>query len=169
MASLIEILIHTLEQENTEYEALLQLSMEKTGIIVKGSPEELSDVVYREQRVVDRITRLEKVRTDTTADIGVVLNKDPKSLTLPILAGLLAGQKKEAEALRDIHDRLSKTMARMVQVNDSNKTLLEETVEMIQFEMNLVQSMKQAPATANYSGNEYAENAQDYRQFDAKQ
>lgn len=170
MSSLIENLIQTLEQENTEYQELLQLSMEKTKIIVQGKPDELSKIVYREQAVVDRITKLEKARTETTKDIALVLNKAPDTLTLGTLAELLAGQKKESRALKDIHDRLSATLSRMVQVNDSNKALLEESVEMIQFEMNLLQSLKYAPATANYSGNEYSnDEVLENRSFDAKQ
>ena len=37
MASLIDTLIDVLDKENTEYETLLELSMEKTGIIVEGN------------------------------------------------------------------------------------------------------------------------------------
>ena len=35
MASLIDTLIDTLEKENKEYESLLELGLEKTGIIMR--------------------------------------------------------------------------------------------------------------------------------------
>ncbi len=170
MPSLIENLIDTLEKENSYYQELLEMSMKKTGVIIQGKPEALRDIVYKEQLIVDKITKLEKVRTETTKDIGLVLNKDHKKLTLGTLAELLIAQKKESDALKDIHDRLSKTMSRMVKVNDHNKALLQESVEMVEFEMNLVQSFRYAPSTANYSGNEYTETIPDgQRSFDAKQ
>ena len=36
MASLIDTLIDTLEKENKEYESLLELGLEKTGIIIRN-------------------------------------------------------------------------------------------------------------------------------------
>lgn len=170
MASLIDNLITTLQKEDEEYKLLLELSMEKTGIIVKGKPEELNIMVEKEQEVIDRITALEKKRAEATNDIALVLNRDPNTLTLSVLTEILSAQKKEADALRDIHDKLKNTMSQMVKVNEHNKVLLQESIEMVQFEMNLVQSMKQGPTNANYSGMDYANN--DYGNvgsFDAKQ
>lgn len=170
MASLIDNLIDTLTKENEEYETLLELSTEKTGIIVKADPEALNDIVQREQLVVERINVLEKKRAEVTKDIGIVLNRNPKELTLPRLIEFLSGQPKECNELKCIHDKLSDTLARMNKVNESNKALLNESIEMIQFEMNLIRSMKQAPATANYSGNSYADDSYATRaSFDAKQ
>ena len=171
MASLIENLISTLQSENDEYKLLLELSMEKTGIIVRGDVNALNEIVGKEQEIVERINALEKKRIEVTGDIGIVLNKDPKTLKLEYLANALKSQPAESEALKKIHDELKETMGNMVRVNDSNKTLLQESIEMVQFEMNLVQSMKQAPVTANYSKGAYAEGNGYGSQgsFDAKQ
>lgn len=170
MASLIDNLITTLEQENEEYQTLLGLSMEKTGIIVKGDHAALSAIVEKEQEVVTRLVALEKRRAEATGDIAIVLNKDPKTLTLTRLTELLSGQKKEADALRNVHDKLSGTMAQMVRINEHNKVLLQESLDMLEFEINLVQSMKQGPATANYAGKDYANNNYGMNgSFDTKQ
>ena len=96
MASLIDTLIDVLDKENTEYETLLELSMEKTGIIVEGNVTALNEMIVREQQVVERITALEKKRTETTNDIAMVLNRKPDTLTLEHLAELLAGQETES-------------------------------------------------------------------------
>ena len=82
MASLMENLIEVLEQESKEYEGLLSLSQKKTTIIVGGNLEELQKITDDEQELVSRISHLEKKRTETTADIANVLNKDVKSLKL---------------------------------------------------------------------------------------
>ena len=155
MASLIDTLIDVLDKENTEYETLLELSMEKTGIIVEGNVTALNEMIVREQQVVERITALEKKRTETTNDIAMVLNRKPDTLTLEHLAELLAGQETESTALRRIHDKLKTTLGNMVRVNESNKQLLQESIDMADFEINIMQSMRQAPATANYSDSGY--------------
>lgn len=155
MASLIDELINTLEQENTEYESLLELGLEKTGIIIRNEVDELSRMVEKEQLVVDRIIVLEKKRTEVSEDIANVLNKDVKTLTLTRLIELLGSQVKERDALVSIHDKLSSTMKRMVTINERNQALLKESMEMLQFEMNVIQSMKRGPETNNYGKNAY--------------
>ena len=170
MASLIENLISTLEAENEQYEILLKLSMEKTGIIVKGDVKLLEDIVSKEQSVVEKINMLERKRTEATNDIALVLNRKPEELKLAELAELLSGQKKESDALKNIHDKLKATLSSMVQVNENNKMLLKESIDMVDFEINLAQSMRQAPATANYSGNSYTDDSYGPSgSFDAKQ
>ena len=154
MASLIDNLITTLNTENDEYAALLDLSMEKTGIIVKGDVDALNNIVEREQEVIERIIVLE----ECTKDIATVLNKDYRRLTLPLLIEYLKGQEREARLLSEVHGRLKSTMSQMVQINEQNKVLLQESLDMVEFEMNILRGMKQAPSTANYSGSEYADN-----------
>ena len=158
MASLIDILIDTLEKENTEYESLLELGLEKTGIIIRNDVKELSRMVEKEQLVVERIIALEKKRTEASNDIADVLNKDVKTLTLTRLIELLSSQKKERDALVSIHDRLSLTMKRMMEINERNESLLNQSKEMLEFEMNLVQSMRRGPETNNYGRNAYISN-----------
>ena len=171
MASLIDILIDTLEKENTEYESLLELGLEKTGIIIRNDVDELSRMVEKEQLVVERIIALEKKRTEASNDIADVLNKDVKTLTLTRLIELLSSQKKERDALVSIHDRLSLTMKRMVDVNERNKALLDESMDMLRFEMNLVQSIRRGPETNNYGRDAYISNNYSLpdNKFDKKQ
>ena len=171
MASLIDILIDTLEKENTEYESLLELGLEKTGIIIRNDVDELSRMVEKEKLVMERIIALEKKRTEASNDIADVLNKDVKTLTLTRLIELLSSQKKERDALVSIHDRLSLTMKRMVDVNERNKALLDESMDMLRFEMNLVQSIRRGPETNNYGRDAYISNNYSLpdNKFDKKQ
>ena len=171
MASLIEELINVLEKENTEYEGLLELSLEKTGIIIRADVEQLSRMIEKEQLVVDRIIALEKKRTEVSNDIANVLNKDVKTLTLSRLIELLSSQTKERNALASIHDRLSLTMKRMVEVNERNQALLKESMVMLQFEMNIVQGLRRGPETNNYGKDAYRSGNYTLpsRSFDAKQ
>lgn len=156
MASLIEELIYTLEAENEAYRELQELSVQKTGIIVKGDVQALNDIVEKEQILMtDKIQPLEKKRQECNSDIAMVINRKPEDLTLSKLIELMAGQPDAQKRLSQVRDKLHDTMKEMVRVNDMNKVLLEESLELVQFDINLINSMRQAPLTANYDRHAY--------------
>ena len=172
MASLMENLIDVLRKESSEYEELLKLSREKTPIIISGNLENLQKITDEEQELVSRINHLDKKRMEVTADIANVLNKDVTALKLKNLIEMLAGRAEEAKSLTEVHDRLQSVVRELQRVNEHNSELLQESLEMIAFEMNLVQSMKTAPETANYNRGAYSAGdtmGVSSRGFDAKQ
>lgn len=172
MASLMENLIDVLNRECKEYEGLLELSQQKTPIIISGNLENLQKITDEEQELVSRIYNLEKKRTEVTADIANVLNKDVEALKLTDLIAMLSARPSEQKVLADVHDRLQASVRGLQRVNEQNKELLSNALEMVEFELNLIQSMKTAPETANY--NRGAHNAGTTmgvrsKSFDAKQ
>lgn len=172
MASLMENLIQVLEQESEEYEGLLSLSQKKTPIIVSSDLEKLQKITDDEQVIVSRINQLEKKRTEVVADIANVLNRDVDTLKLANLIEMLAARPVEQTKLAEAHDRLQKSVYGLKRVNEQNRELLTNALEMIEFEMNLLQVSKAAPETANYNKGAY--NAGDTMGvynggFDAKQ
>ena len=84
-----------------------------------------------------------------------VLNKDVEKLKLTNLISMLDKSPKEQKQLREVHDQLKTTMADMQQINSHNQDLIRESLELVEFNMNVVRSMKAAPETANYT--RYAE------------
>lgn len=155
MASLIEELISTLDLENSEYEKLLKLSKEKTPIIIEGNIEKLNEIVALEQQHTDKITALENKRIEVVADIATVLNKDVNTLTVRHIIDLLKGQDKEQNMLASVHDKLKLTLNDMVVVNDINKQLLEESLELVDFNINFINGLNRMPETANYTKEAY--------------
>ena len=153
MASLMENLMAVLDSENAEYETLLELSRRKTPVIVAGNLEELEKITDEEQSVVERINRLDKKRVEVTADIAKVMNKDVASLKLTNIIELLEKRPAEQNKLADIHDRLQKTVREMVRINEHNRDLIMDSLEMVDFELQLMQSMRSAPETADYTSN----------------
>ncbi|MCM1568327.1 MAG: flagellar protein FlgN [Roseburia sp.] len=151
MASLMENLIDVLNKESSEYEGLLGLSGRKTPVIVSGNLEDLQKITDEEQELVSRITNLEKKRTEITADIANVLNKDVTTLKLSDLIAMLAERPAEQKALADVHDKLRQAVHGLKRINEQNKELLDDALEMIEFETNMLQAMKAAPETANYN------------------
>lgn len=172
MASLMENLIETLEKESSEYEVLLGLSEKKTPIIVKGDLEALQKITDEEQIVVSRIHHLEQARMDVTKDIANVINKDVETLKLKNLIQMLEGRPKEQKKLQEVHDKLQKVIHRMQAVNSQNRDLINHALELVAFDMNLLQAMKAAPETANYNKGAYSAGSvigTEKSGFDAKQ
>ncbi len=172
MASLMENLIEVLSQESSEYEELLALSQKKTRIIAGGNLEELQKITDDEQVLVSKVNQLYKKRVEVTIDIANVLNKDVETMKLSNLVEMMAGRPKEQAMLAESHDRLQKAVRELQRVNEQNRELLLNALEMVEFEMNLLQSTKAAPETANYTKGAYSSGAQmgvDNGSFDAKQ
>ncbi len=172
MASLMEVLIDVLEQESQEYEKLLALSMRKTPVIVSEDLDELSKITDDEQIIVSRINHLDAQRTEATDDIANVLNKDVANLKIVDLIKMLASRPEEQEKLAAAFDRLQENVRNVKRVNEQNRELIEQALELVQFNMNVLQSMNKAPETANYNRGAYSTGdviGTSSKAFDAKQ
>ncbi len=147
----MEELIDCLEHEVKEFEQLLAISRKKTPVIVNNKIAELEKITDEEQIIVSRITNLETRRETVTKDIAEVINKDVEELQLTTLIELMSNQPVERKHLSDIHDKLSSTVKQLRQVNENNAELIKHALEMVNFDLSIVTSMRQAPETANYS------------------
>lgn len=151
MASLMEDLIAVLNQESEAYEKLLGLSSKKTPVIAAGDLKELSKITDEEQAAVGEIQKLEQKRRSCMADIATVLNKDVKTLKLTDLVRLLEKRPSEQKQLAMARDKIKAVADHVRIVNGQNQELLKGALEMVRFEMNILQQAGSAPETANYS------------------
>ena len=149
----MEDLISILEQEDSLYEDLLKLSMSKTPVLISGDLEALSRITEDEQEIVNKVNALDKKREEGMKDIANVLGKDVKTLKLTDLIEILRSRPAEQNRLAAIYDKLSDTIGQMKRTNEQNTELIESSLEMVQFDMNVLQAYKAAPETANYSKN----------------
>ncbi|NLP33665.1 MAG: flagellar protein FlgN [Clostridiales bacterium] len=171
MASLIEELIDVLDKELDIYQQLIPISNEKTQIIIKNDLTELQAITDKEQLAVDQISALEHKRDTIMENIKIVINrKSSDNLNLKTLIQLLEGQTKEQKKLSILHDKLNTTIGQLMENNRRNKSLIEQSLEMIEFNLNVIQSSRMA------QGNNYTKDAAQYNakasgtgMFDAKQ
>ena len=171
MASLMEELIDTLNAEEALYGELIPIEEEKTRAIISNDLEALQDITVREHELVDRTSALENKREQVAIDIATVLGKDPKTVTLEQIAGALKNQPVDQKKLREVHDRLRKTVSRLQQLNDQNKELLKEAMDMVEYNMNVIRSTRMSSGSSNYSSDasEVPGMAPQHGMFDAKQ
>ena len=172
MASLIENLMDALNRESDEYEALVELSMKKTPAVIKGDLETLQAITDEEQLAAGRINRIENERRNVMKEIAGVLNTDVEALKLADMIRVLERRPVEKRKMEECQNRLKSAVYQMKQINEHNLELIEKALEMAQFELNLYQSMKSAPETANYNRAAYNDGSvmgSSRGRFDAKQ
>lgn len=169
MASLIEELIMVLGDEEKIYSEIIPVAEKKTQIIVNNDLQSLNRITEEEQELVGKISKLEKKRQEVIRNIGIVMNKKESELNFITIIDLLKGQEKEQEELRRIHDKLKSTVGLLSTLNERNQILINQSLEMIDFDMNLLQSLRTAPGVGQYNTSSEVEmQGMDRGMFDAK-
>ena len=171
MASLMEELIETLDAEEMIYRQLIPVEEDKTRAIIANDLDSLQDIAVREHDLVDQTSALEGKREQIAKDIATVLGRNPATITLEQIVEVLKNQPKDQKKLQEVHDRLKKTVMRLKEINDQNKDLLQEAIQMVEFNMNVIRSTRMSSGSSNYSSNasEVAGMAPQHGMFDAKQ
>ena len=147
MASLVEELLVGMKKEDACYTRLLELSENKRQAIIAGAVADLEEVTATEESISSDLKNLENKRVSILRDMAVVLGHDGEQLTVTNVIEQLDGQPKEQGDL---------TAARRLQTaNAQNSVLLQQALEMVEFDLTLFKSLKQAPETANYDKNAY--------------
>lgn len=170
MASMMDDLTQVLEDETVEYKKLLELSQDLREALIASDVSLVERLTAEQENVSNEIQSLETKRANIMNDIAIVLNKKPEELKISMLEETLAGQPALRERLAAARVVLKQTMDDLKRVNYTNQTLLHQSMELLEFDLNLFRSMRQAPETANY--NKSAVNTGDLlgsRGFDAKQ
>ena len=170
MASLMDDLALVLESEVEQYKKLVALSEAMRDALVISDVSAVEQITADQESVANDLQALEGQRVRIMNDIAVVLNKKPEELKVSALEESIGHQPQLQERLRNVRMELTKTMEELKRRNQSNQALLRQSMELLEFDLNLFRSMRQAPETANYNKSAY--NTGDLlgsRGFDAKQ
>lgn len=168
LASLIEDLTSTLNEEEEIYQKLIPIEEEKTQVIIENNLQALSEITKKEQGFISMINQLEKKREEIVNNIAIVLNRDSSKLTISAIIDLLDGQDEQVH-LANVYDKLSNTLATMVSVNNRNKILIEQSLDMIEFNMNFYQSVQNINNNNYDKGAHSSDGAEESGMFDARQ
>lgn len=163
-------LTQVLENETVEYKKLTGLSGDLKEALIESDVSAVERLTAAQEQVSNEIQSLECRRTRIMNDIAVVLNKKPEELKVSMLEETLASQPALQQRLAAVRTELKQTMDELKRINHTNQALLRQSMELLEFDLNLFRSMRQAPETANY--NKSAVNTGDLLGsggFDAKQ
>lgn len=137
MASLIEELITTLSSQHDHYKELLILSEEKGNIVTKNEIDILQQITAAETAIIGKNQKLEQKREEIVKNIGIVLNEDYKKLTITKIAGIINSEE-ESRKLLKIRDELKETLDSLKEKNERNKSLIQTSLDYIDFSVNLI-------------------------------
>lgn len=150
MASLMEELLSTMDGETEQYEKLISLNGEKKDSIIHKKLDVLESITEQEQAIADSLLELEKKRGSLLRNMATVLGRDGEKITVSWMIDNLSNQPVEQEQLRLAKNRLTKAADDMQVLNFQNQNLLRQAIEMVEFDLTLIKSMRQAPQTSNY-------------------
>lgn len=148
-------LIQVLENENEQYKQLAELSKQKKQVIIDADVPALEKIVDLEQNVASKIQNLDNRRLKVMHDMSVVLNHSDQDFTVDTVIEMLSSQPKEQQRLKDVKKQLKTTLEEVRNINEQNQTLLNQALELVEFDLTLFRSMRTAPETANYNKNAY--------------
>ena len=145
---LMNKLIELLEHEYRVYENILRMSKDKTNIIVEGKVKELENVVKLEQALVLQISRIDKQREEVVEQLSKEVNLKDNNLNISEI--IQYGDREQKQQLEEYRGKMGKLIAELAHTNQINSKLIENSLEYIDFSLNL---MANADVTSNNYGN----------------
>ena len=159
-----------MEGERSQYEKLISLNGEKKDSIIHKKLDVLEAVTIQEQAIADSLCALEKKRLSIMKSIAAVMGHEGEEVTVSWMISNLSNQPVEQKKLTEAKDKLVKAADDVQILNFQTQNLLKQAIEMVEFDITLIKSAKQAPQTSNYGRNaETTGTILGNRGFDAKQ
>ncbi|MCI7107693.1 MAG: flagellar protein FlgN [Lachnospiraceae bacterium] len=150
MASLVEELVSVLEKEKKIYENLIGYAEQKTDILINGDVPGLEKLTSLEQLASDELIVQSNQQIQLLKDIATVLGKTQEKMTVTLLIGLLDSQPQVQTRLTTARDNLINAANKLQSLNEQNTVLIQQAIELNEFDLTLFKSLRQAPETANY-------------------
>lgn len=137
VAGQAEKIIEILKKENAYYRDLLALSTKKRGIVIEGKVNELDKIVRFEQNMIFDLGQLEKTREQELQKLCMMLRLDGKATITELIKHLPQVQSEELQALQA---EMSNTITELQNVNEVNGTLIQQSLEYIEYSVNMITS-----------------------------
>ena len=150
MASLMDELLLTMDGETEQYEKLISLNGEKKDSIIHKKLDVLEAITAQEQAIADSLLELEKRRVKLLGSIATVMGHDGEQISVSWMIDNLSNQPVEQQQLITARGRLKEAADNVQVLNNQTQDLLRLALEMVEFDIQLVKSVKQAPQTSNY-------------------
>lgn len=155
MASLVEELVSVLREECNVYEMLSEYGDKKRRILIDADIPALEALTSLEQDASSDLLNLSNRQMQLLQDIATVLGKATEDVTVTKIIGYLETQKDVQEQLTIARDELLSVAKEVQRKNELNEALIQQALELTEFDITLFKSLRQAPETANYNRNAY--------------
>lgn len=140
MAGMIDQLCEVMYEQTERHTELYGLSLEEKDAIIKNDIEMLQKLVNLKNMVIAQNNRLEKQRISLVKDIAEVTGNKSDDLSLADVIEILKDQPAEQEKLREAGHKLKDSLEKLKEINDLNKSLLESSMEFVEYSLNALRS-----------------------------
>lgn len=169
MAGIIYDLVDILTQQKECYEGLCTLATYKTEGIANKTLDLITQVVEKEEEFIGRLNILEKKREAILKDIALVTGMDYASITVTKLIEKMGTDLEVSQQLTKVKSDILETIKKLEEQNELNKTLIEQSLEFVDFSINALQSVQLGMPNANYGRPGEDTTSETQRFFDKKQ
>lgn len=138
MNDMIDKLIMALEKDCEIYAEVLRLGELKKDVIIKGDIEELDKITKREHALIASLMKLEEIRDKIVSEIMRQTGLQKVNVIDDIVRVVDAGSK---EKIGRVKRKLENIMSDVQDVNEANGSLLKQSMDMIEFNVNLISSV----------------------------
>lgn len=149
MKAYVNELKEILQNEGELYGTLLHLAEKKKEVITEGKVKELDQITQVEQSLIIKIGKEEQRREKV-----VEMIKKEVSLRDDITVSALIHHLEEADqqVLEEARVSLLNTLGRIKETNDLNQVLIQDSLEFIQFNINILTRSEQSPSYGQKQG-----------------
>ncbi|MCL2386794.1 MAG: flagellar protein FlgN [Defluviitaleaceae bacterium] len=140
MAGMIDQLTDVMNQQAERHTELHGLSLEERDAIIQNDIEQLQKLVGLKNILVSQNSRLEKQRIALVNDIAEVMGHKIEDITLSNVIDILKDQPEDQERLREAGTKLREAVTKLQDVNELNKSLLESSIEFVEYSLNALRS-----------------------------
>ncbi|MBQ7677087.1 MAG: flagellar protein FlgN [Lachnospiraceae bacterium] len=149
-------LIAVLKEETACYDKLYEFAQDKRDYVINRKLAELEKLTSDEQNISSRLKNLEKKRLGLIAELLSGSDHAKEDETVTKVIALFEEDSEERKGITAARDALVASATRMQFLNQQNEILLKQALEMVEFDLTLFKSLRQAPETANYNRNAYS-------------
>ena len=140
MAGMIDQLVEVMNEQAERHNELHGLSLEEKDAIVKNDIEALQKLVNLKSMVLSQNNRLEKTRVSLVNDIAEVMGHKSDDISLADVIEIMKDQPEDQEKLRVSGAALREAVNKLKEVNELNKSLLESSIEFVEYSLNALRS-----------------------------
>lgn len=144
MATILETLMETINEEIKIYEDLLAIGKEKKNIIINNEVEVLKQMNTVEISLANKLKKLEEKRKESFDDIKMVLGLSGH-ITLTKITEKLKNEKEKKELI-NLKEKLKTTAEELRKINEINRNLINNSLDYIGFSMNLIRQFNMEDA-----------------------
>lgn len=152
---LLEELLVILETLNTLFAELKEVAKAKQPILIKGTIDSLDNLTKKEQILVVQVGKLEERRYQIQQALANHFSVSTEELNVSFLMSKLTDNKEKFEAT---FKNLNKLMGEIKEINDSNSQLIQQTLDYIDYSMNLITSYEEKPTYPEGGSNSVKDN-----------